>query len=174
MSLRDRLPMHDTISQFELARVDRLEDALVLAAGGRRFGAIYVLGYFVEMTLKSAFFRFLGFSLDEAIRPGDLKAAAQLAKADLSVKIHPESYHSLTFWVRAIIELRTTFGSPLPRDLTRELGWRVQRLHSNWSVMMRYCHDVSQVGDWESVHADATWVDGQFNQLISYTTEVTG
>ena len=160
MSLRERLPKHDTVGEFELARADRLEDALVLAAGGRRMGAIYVLGYFVEITLKSAFFQYFGFSEDDAIRPIDLRAAAQIAKTDLQVETDPVSYHSPVFWGRACIAIREKLGVPWPRSLRLELENRIQRLNSNWSVSMRYSRDVSSSDDWVPLLDDALWLHG--------------
>ncbi len=46
----------DSLREFRAAARQRFNDALVLAANGRRTGAIYLWGYAVEMTLKAAYF----------------------------------------------------------------------------------------------------------------------
>lgn len=170
MSLRDRLPRHETIAEFEAARFDRFHDALTLGAEGRRLGAMYLLGYFVEMTLKSAFFRLLGFRADEPIAAKDLKTAAGLARHDLQVDVDPEQYHGLVFWVQAIIALRDHFGDPVPYDVLRELAWRSQRMSAYWRPSMRYSRDVTVPNDWRGLLADAHWLRENCDKLAVATS----
>jgi hypothetical protein len=169
--LRDRLPAHDTIAEFEAARFDRYHDGLILDARGRRLGAMYLLGYFVEMTLKSAFFRLRGFCTDERITGTELKAAAKMAANDLRVSVHPEGYHGLQFWALAIIALRDHIGEPLPRDIALELNWRSQRMNSHWTSSMRYSRDITTPEDWTRLWEDAQWLDSQYDRLVAATTE---
>ena len=165
MSLRDRLLEHDNLSGLELARYERFADSRVLARGGRRLGAIYLLGYFVEITLKVAFFRSLGFSTEEPITIRDLKTVAALARNDLSVSEGPEGFHSFVFWAQALVELCRHCDRPLPRELSLELAWRCQRMSTFWSPSLRYSRDVTQQDDWQTFLADADWIDGISDEI---------
>ena len=162
MAIRDRLPLHNTIAAFELARMERFRDAFTLGAHGRRFGAIYLLGYFVEMTLKSAFFTLLGFRTEEPITAKDLATAANLAEEDLRVDTQKEQYHSFVFWARAIVSLCDHFGDPIPSDTLQELGWRSQRMTSNWKVSMRYSQEIATEEEWTRFQDDANWLEGNY------------
>lgn len=169
MSLRDRLPAHETITEFEIARLDRLRDSLTLRARGRRLGAMYLLGYFIEITLKGAFFRLLGFRVSEPIRKRELKAAADIAANDLGVRLNTEGYHSLQFWALAIIALRDHIGNPLPSGVLSELNWRSQRMNSHWTSSMRYSRDVTRREDWNRLWADAHWLNANYDTLVGTT-----
>ncbi len=57
----------DCIREFRLAARQRFDDALVLAASGRRTGAIYLWGYTAEMTLKAAYFSLIGMAETDTI-----------------------------------------------------------------------------------------------------------
>ena len=57
MALLDRIAPYDSIREMEIAGVDRYWDGLTCALDGRYFGACYLLGYAIEMTLKVACFR---------------------------------------------------------------------------------------------------------------------
>jgi hypothetical protein len=50
----------DSIREFRAASQRRYDDGLALAAQGRRTAAIYLWGYAAEMTLKAAYFSFIG------------------------------------------------------------------------------------------------------------------
>ena len=165
MSLRDHLPAHETIAEFEVARFDRFEDGLLLGEHGRRLGGIYLMGYFAEMSLKSAFFQLLGFRADEPITMKDVKTAGVLACQDLRVREAPERYHGLIFWFQAILALRDHLGQSLSTDLSRELGWRIQRIAANWRVSMRYSRDVTVPKDWSDFVFDMRWIRDNCDSL---------
>ncbi len=165
MGLRDRLPKHDTIAQFDQARIERWKDADALAKRGRRYGGVYLLGYFVEMTLKAAFFRYFGLPPDTPIVGGDLKAATQLAIGELGVSEDSESQHNPVFWARAIVLFRESFDDPLPDEFALQLVWRSQRLKSNWAVAMRYRQVHCTIKEWQDIHEDAHWINLNYTAL---------
>lgn len=171
MSLRDRLPAHETITEFEIASQARFEDSFLLATRGRRHAAVYLLGYYVEMALKTIFFRCFGCPPDEPINRQDLKAASQLVRQGFRIAEPLEQYHNPVFWARAIIGMRELDGLSTPEGVTRELVWRVQRLNSNWAVRMRYTRDMVQLEEWESVKEDALWIRANYDVL---TTTIEG
>lgn len=165
MALRDRLPAHETIAEFEVARFDRLDDGLSLGKRHRRLGGIYLMGYFAEMSLKSAFFQLLGFRADEPITMKDLRTAAALARRDLRVHKDSEGFHGLVFWFQAILALRDHLGQNQSVDLSRELGWRIQRIAANWRVSMRYSRDITVPEDWSDFVFDVHWVRANCDKL---------
>ena len=167
MALRDRLPANETIAEFEAARFDRYHDGLVLIGGDRRVGAIYLFGYFVEMTLKSASFTLLGFQKSDPITKRELNAAATRAEKELGIDVPQEGYHSLQFWALAIVAERDHMGQPLPIALTSELNWRSQRMHSHWTIAMRYSRDVTRPEDWERLWEDSQWLHANYDILIA-------
>jgi hypothetical protein len=72
----------DSILQFRAAAMQRADDALALAAAGRRTGAIYLWGYAAEMVLKAAYFSSLGPPETQIITwRGDLRPAIDLGRS---------------------------------------------------------------------------------------------
>jgi hypothetical protein len=168
MPLRDRLPSYDTIAELQRARSERLVDSFTLAERGRRQGAMYLLGYFVEITLKCMFFRFFGYRNDEAIHKRSLKSAAEFAREELGIREPIEGHHNPVFWSSAFIAAREALGHPLPRELILELTLRTQRLTSNWVPSMRYASDASTPGDWHDMKQDALWLRTVYNGLTGF------
>lgn len=70
----------DSIAEFRSASRQRYDDGLSLAIQGRRTGAIYLWGYAIEMTLKAAYFSFIGKGVRDPITwSGDLLPAIRTA-----------------------------------------------------------------------------------------------
>jgi len=98
----------DSIDEFKLAAHQRYNDGLILSLKGRRTAAIYVWGYAIEMTLKAAYFSFLGKGLHDVITwRQDLQPAIQTAR---SYAIHWPSQgagHNLLAWAELLIAYRS-------------------------------------------------------------------
>ena len=165
--LRQRLPRHDSIGELERASLDRFRDSFVLATRGRRHAAVYLLGYYVEMTLKTIFFRCFGCSFDEPIGRKDLEAAGQLVREQFRIPERLENYHNPVFWARAIIGMREMFGLRTPVGVTQELVWSTQRVYEHWVVGMRYTRDLARIEDWNCVREDALWIRANFAVLTT-------
>jgi len=127
-----------------------------------------LLGYFVEITVKCAFFRVLGIRFDEPIRKQDIKAAAELVLDDFSIREPKEGYHNPLFWSLALIAVRERMGDPLPSELAFELVSRAQRLKSSWAPSMRYASDASLPEDWLEMDRDAKWLRAMYGELTSF------
>lgn len=158
MDLRARVLKHESLGELERAGQARFEESFLLAVRGRRHAAAYLLGYYVEIALKTTFFRCFGFSVSESIRRKDLKAASQLVHEQLGIKDDHEQYHNPVFWANAIVRLREMEGLKTAGELSRELLWRAQRIASNWVVAMRYTDNLVRIEDWNAISEDALWL----------------
>jgi len=167
MPLRDRLPQ-ETLAGLELARKERFNDGYHLAVDERRMGAIYLLGYAVEMTLKSAYFRWI-----EPTEPGlplgpeRLQTARAHARDILGIIVPDESYHSPLFWAHLIVARRENDSSPLDVTLASALIASAQCVWSNWKVSMRYHGDISTEGELYSVFREAEWMHTHYEDFWS-------
>ena len=167
MAVRDRLPKVDTLGEFETAREERWRDGLVLAVRGRRMGAAYLLGYVVEMTLKSVVYRLWDFRPGDPINRETLVTIRELARADLGVDVNPEGFHNPVFWGRIIVMMRIQLECPLEQGLGIELVDRTLRIYSNWNVSMRYCRDRVSVDDLRDLVEDTMWVQSNYDVLVN-------
>jgi hypothetical protein len=128
---------------------------------------VYLSGYYIEMMLKTIFFRCLGYRDDERIRKQDLSAAGTLAQDVFRITEASEQHHNPLFWARAIIGLRESDGLPTPEGVTNGLVWRAQRVSGNWLVRMRYMRDLARAEEWELVREDATWIRANYDTLTN-------
>jgi hypothetical protein len=126
---------------------------------------MYLLGYFVEMTLKKAFFQCLGYGAEEPIRERDLKVAAQLVQAEFDVSEPMEGFHNPVFWSLALVGVRECFGNPLDPEFARELVLRTRRLKGSWAPRMRYAGVSAERDEWVRMREDATWLGAVSAQL---------
>jgi len=96
----------DSIDEFKLAAHQRYNDGLILSLKGRRTAAIYVWGYAIEMTLKAAYFSFLGKGLGYQLKaktPTQSRSQPARVSADLPVHFIPpyvgsQGLHDVITW----------------------------------------------------------------------------
>ena len=167
MGYCDRLSHNDTLGEFEIARVERMTEGMILASHEHRLAAAYLVGYVVEMTLKSAYHRLWGFHLNEPINMKTLRTTRELARLDLGVDIDPEGFHNPVFWARVIINMRDQLDYPLEQAVSVELVARTQRIRTNWRVWMRYRSDRFASGELRDLIDDAMWINQQYDVLAS-------
>ena len=168
MPLRNRLPHHDTLGGFEFARTDRFEDGYHLAVEGRRMGAMCMLGHAVEITLKSAYYRWEGeLAPNDPLRRERLNTTAAFGRDDLGIAVDHESFHSPLFWAFMIVERRRVDGSPLDDALAAGLIVRAQRVWSNWKVSMRYHRDLATADELFALFDEAEWINTHYDDLWS-------
>jgi hypothetical protein len=157
LPLRHRiLSAPETVQDLALAADEKYWEGIELLVAGRRGAGIYLLGYTVEMLLKSACF------LIDRARPGDpvaplLHRIQRWARTRLP-RIRHESYHSLWFWVHVLRKKRAMAGRPLPPRFDSPLLQRVRRVYGIWVVDMRYKPDQALQREAQSVYDDVTWI----------------
>jgi hypothetical protein len=101
-------------------------------------GAIYLSGYAVEMALKRAYFRLIGYSLRDPIQTSDLHAAFGHARTALQFLNVGKNLHDLETWARLLVEERKLRQRPYGADRSRKLTGMVARLKLHWSEFLRY------------------------------------
>ncbi len=152
MALRTLIATHECVQEYERAAREHQDAGLILLADGRAQG-VALMALSVEMVLKSAYFRFIGYAATQQIAPVDLRAAV-VDTQSLGVTDSPEGYHNLLFWANAVVSAhrigvppRTHTGvgtlpavsaAPMSVQDEVELRTRAGRLRTNWSIGDRY------------------------------------
>ncbi len=150
----------DSIQVFRAAVMLRFTEAESLAATGHRTGAIYLLGYSVEMILKAAYFSLVGFAPRQTISLLDLRGAALSA----SFPWPGPNLHHLSNWAHLLVERRATMphgAYPVPgfsSDIVRLSGqlYRVWRESMRYHKNLAYPYEIAQAREaahWFSVHS---------------------
>ena len=152
MALRTLIATHECIQEYERASREHQDAGLILLADGHAQG-VALMALSVEMVLKSAYFRFIGYADTRQIARDDLRAAV-VDTQSLGVTDSPESYHNLLFWANAVISVRrlgipsrthigigilpAVVAAPMDVQDEAELRTRAVRLRTNWSIGDRY------------------------------------
>ena len=152
MALRTSIATEECIQEYERAAREHQEAGLILLADGHAQG-VALMALSVEMVLKSAYFRFVGYTNNQRIVQADLRAAKTDVQS-LGVTDSPENYHNLLFWANAVVSARrlgvpsrthvgigilTAVGAaPMDIQDEAELRTRAARLRTNWSIGDRY------------------------------------
>jgi hypothetical protein len=127
----------DSIGQFRSSALIRNEDAWVLYYRGHFTAAIYLWGYVVEMTLKSAWFsNVLDYDDNHSIDYKDFRIARDQAK-QYNIKL--ANYHNLTGWAQLLIRHRIEIGRVYPDPSFGSLiQIQSQKIYSRWREFLRY------------------------------------
>ena len=148
----------DSIHEFQLAARNRYDDGYALARAGRRTGAIYLWGYAIEMTIKAAFFRTIGFPLDRPITFVDLKAAMTRGVQNYGILWPYAGWgHRLGPWAELLIAEKAQGRVGYAQDLEGQISTRSQRVYRFWRETLRYHKNVAYLYELNAVRADATW-----------------
>jgi hypothetical protein len=163
-SLIDRC-QHDSIYEFTAAASQRWHDAISLLRQERKTGAIYLFGYVAEMTLKAAYFRFVGFPSATAITRKDLDAARGWAK--VAGIAWQGNLHSLSSWAELLVTRRqTTAGGAYPIvGFGTQILTHAQTLQRHWSELLRYHKNTAYDHECRSAHEIADWFRNRFQML---------
>src|SRR5258708_27457400 len=145
--LLSRLDPHDSIVQFELAAVQRFEEATLLYYGSRQYAAIYLYGYAVEMWLKAAYFHnegIIGNLSGPVTRVDRDRAWAQRSAA--GAPAGAANQHDVEVWARLLIYVRRTAGihPPYIPLIESTLLRYTAMLRHHWDVDIRSQHSVAQ------------------------------
>ena len=152
----DRLRFN-SIAEFRLAAAQRAIDAEALMSAGRRTGAVYLWGYYVEMILKAAYFSARNFAYNQAITFADLQYAKNSAP---SLGISPfHNYHDLRAWAELLVEYRVQI--PHLRYNSSLMGSQIianaQKAYSLWRESLRYHENRAYVYEAEQMKTTVQW-----------------
>jgi hypothetical protein len=157
----------DSIREFRASARQRFDDALSLAAAGRRTGAIYLWGYSAEMTLKAAYFALLGLPETAVLTwAGRIQPAIHRGRQTLGIAWpYPGQGHNVRAWAELLVAERalapaTAYAPPFALDVQR----RGQRVGQLWRETLRYhknfaygyeVRQVREAAEWLLVNSDA-------------------
>lgn len=165
MSFRERIRSNpETLEEFELAwRMRYAEGMLLLDNPKTRSGGVYLLGYVVEMILKTAYFRFVGAKSQDQIDA--LLTAIAFKSAAKKLPVDVESYHSLLFWMELLVTARDQQRRRLPAHLHTALRSYSEILHENWLVEIRYHSLEPAAEEWHAVQEAVNWFNNHHASL---------
>jgi len=139
MRLLDRCGA-DSIREFRAAANLRFNDALALAASGRRTAAIYLWGYVAEMSLKAAGFALIGHpetaSLSWAVH---ISPAIAAGRAMGIAWPNSGAGHNVRAWAEFLVLARAINpATAYPPDLALAVQANGQRIGRLWRETLRY------------------------------------
>lgn len=162
--MRALMPPFDCIQEFEQARTDRLWDGTALWSLHHDPGAVYLLGYATEITLKCAYFRCAGFSIIQAIGRPELNTALARART-LCIATPHEGFHSVRFWTELLIEHRVGTNRPLASAVVTTLRASANIAYDCWWIEMRYKRAYSSRATLERLASAVDWIDRNYDTL---------
>lgn len=170
MDLLVRIAGFDSIDEMEAAREDRYWDSLTCALNDREFAACYLMGYAIEILVKTAFFRFDGIHAGADLRPS-LRVARRHPRftqpTGLST-IQAHGIHNVRAWGDLLIDARQRAGPARAMDpiLAGKLVYELRWVENNWSETLRYRRSIPaaeeiarllSIADWLRTHYSAFW-----------------
>lgn len=156
--------MSGTLQDLELARGERLWDAVALWDHRRSQGAVYLFGYHAEMSLKLAYFRWRGLAASTTLDRPLLNTAAVRAGV-LHVATPHENFHSPRFWRDLLLAERAAANRALGSVLATDLHAHVEAVYTRWRVEMRYDPPKTSGRDVELAQSAVDWIDRNLSRL---------
>lgn len=145
----------DTRSKLQRAATARFKEAEILERAGAPAAAIYFFGYSVEMTVKAAYFRAIGFHLHQAISIQDRRDAInEWAVLRLPQKPGP---HDVVGWAQLLVYKRVALGDPYSRPFGLRIIDQTRAISLRWSEQLRYRVNVPSAREVEAVRSAARW-----------------
>lgn len=165
MSLRSQiLHVPETLADMDQACELRWREGDRLYASEDYNGAVYLLGYVIEIRLKLAAFRLL--------RAGNLDPVhIQRRRINAWMRRHAphiaeESGHSVLYWANFIQLYRASIHLPVSRDAFRGLRRHVlSYVHNEWKVEMRYRDAARKSDDAWKMWTAAWWIEEHWLKL---------
>jgi len=151
-----------------------MREAEVLYLDGQRLGAVYLYGYAIEISLKTAYYRVIGLVPAALIDKGLHRIPAEKSiKAMIGLPSHPQGAaspgHNVIGWARLLDQQRATpaLGRPLDTNLATELHNRMQDVFNCWAEFLRYRANLPYNQEVQAVRASARWIRRNYAKLWS-------
>lgn len=162
MGLIARSASYDSVQEMDAARLDRYWDALACAHDDRDFGACYLFGYVIEMSLKLAYFRFI-----DVPPADDLGELLRRAGRGSRFSKKPGRLHNVESWAEELLEIRQRRGRPFDPALAGAVTSRAAQVAGNWSEVMRYRRSIPAGDEACQLLEQADWFIGNHQALWS-------
>lgn len=150
----------ECVREFRESARQRFDDALALAAAGRRTGAIYLWGYAAEMLLKAAYFSAIGMAETAPISwPTEIQPAINRGR-NVFLIAWPVSGqgHNVRAWSELLVAERVSLGISYSPDFAVHVQREGQRIGSLWSETLRYHKNVAYLYEMTQVREATEWL----------------
>ena len=157
----------DSIREFRAAARCRFDDALSLAAAGRRMAAVYLWGYSAEMTLKAAYFSVEGRPETQPLTWGaDLQPAIRRGQA-MGIAWHGQGAgHNVRAWAELLVRTRALSpATSLPAPFGLEVQRRGQQVGRLWREFLRYHKNNAYEYEMRQIREAVSWLLVHARQL---------
>jgi hypothetical protein len=144
----------ETCATLESAAWERYWDGFDLAtssAAGRYTGALYLLGYVVEIILKIGFFRTIGTPPSDCVQLRDIKDHPAWARRN-------QNLHDIAALARVLIAERAARGKAYDPVFAGVLDQHVQTLVAHWREVVRYRHTPALETEFAEVYQSTEWI----------------
>ncbi len=149
----------ESIREFRASARQRFDDAMALAASGRRTGAIYIWGYCVEMLLKAAYFSVIGLAETNVVTwAGHLHPAISRGRNTFHIAWpFAGQGHNIQAWAELLVAERISLGVPYPPFFEAEVQKHGQHVGQHWSETLRYHKNVAYLYEVTQVREATEW-----------------
>lgn len=144
---------YNCISTFREAAGRRFQEGGVLRQQRQWTSAIYLMGYTVELAVKSAVLTVDGFSPRQPVTLQDLRRLVAFGRAQYGLP-QPRNLHDYTFWSLFLVQHRVARARPYGIPGTgQEIIRRSHETYCRWRETLRYRinnpygHEVARVYD---------------------------
>lgn len=157
----------DSIREFRAAANVRFNDALALAASGRRTAAIYLWGYVAEMSLKAAYFALIGHPETDALSwPAHISPAINAGRAMGIAWPRSGDGHNVRAWAEFLILVRATNpATAYPPDFALAVQTNAQRIGRLWRENLRYHKNIAYQFEVSQMRDATEWMLVNSNNL---------
>jgi hypothetical protein len=146
----------DSISGFRAAAAARCLEAEHLARAGYGTAAVYLWGYVAEMTLKGAYFSWIGFHIQRPIARGDLETAKRDAR--LKYRIDLGNFHNVYHWALLLLHDRIASGQGYAPDVQREVIRHSHSVYRRWHEALRYKTNRAYLFEVKAMRDSVQWL----------------
>ena len=165
----------DSLGKLEASVLLRMREAEALYLGGQRLGAVYLYGYVIEISLKTAYYRVIGLVSATVIHKQLHRLPAENAiKALIGLPSHPQGAaspgHNVIGWARLLEQERATPAPgrvPLDANLATELHNRMQDVFNCWAEFLRYRANLPYNEEVQTMRDSARWIRRHYANLWS-------
>jgi hypothetical protein len=152
----------DSLQTLDLAAEQRYQEGINLITSFP-YGAIYLLGYCVEIWLKNSVFLCDGARFSDSTQQ-HLYAARRLGNRLRGKRPKfpdDDHYHSILFWAKILVYKLENKGhrngAPASKKEINEIIQRAEELSNCWHPSMRYRWVEIQASEWQSFQAHVDW-----------------
>jgi hypothetical protein len=163
----------DTLGKLEGAARRRFREAEKLLNNSERLGAIYLFGYSIEITLKSAYYRTIGLVPTHTIDPLLHRKPAEAAIAAMPLLPRhpitggPHAGHHLVGWARLLEQTRAANGDPMVNAIATKMHDHARAVFDCWVEFLRYRDNRPYDVEVKTVRAAAKWFRANAARLRS-------